>query len=157
HRRARRSARRCRRSCRSDRRRWSAASGLPHEDQPAAGAGQRALHEQEVAVGIGANDADLLDRHALVAHVAGHLEAAIDAARGGARPDRAWLAMMVRPVGLRSTLEVVALDVAREALALRDAGDVDEVAGGEHVVDGHRLADLELIDAVEAELAERAE
>ena len=40
----------------------AASSGLLHEDQRAAGAGQRALDEQQVALGVGADDADLLDR-----------------------------------------------------------------------------------------------
>ena len=40
---------------------------------------------------------------------------------------------MVRAVGLGPAVEVVALDVAGEALALGDAGDVDLVAVGEQV------------------------
>src|SRR4051812_23341030 len=103
-------------------------SGLLHEDQPASGTGQAALDQQEVAVGVGADDADLLDGHPLIAHVAGHLETAIDAAWRRAGADRPGRAVMVGPVGLRPAMEVVALDVAREALALRHASDVDEIA-----------------------------
>jgi hypothetical protein len=55
----------------------------------------------------------------------------------------------------RWPLEVVALHDAGEALALADRGDVDELAGGEHV-DGELLADLVAADVVEAELDERS-
>jgi hypothetical protein len=64
---------------------------------------------------------------------------------------------MVRAVGLRSATEVVALDLAGEALALRHARHVDVVAGVEQVADRDRLADLEVVDTLHAELAERAE
>src|SRR5207248_1570458 len=47
--------------------------------------------------------------------------------------DRAGLADVVRAVALRAALEVVALDRAGEALALRDAGDLDLVARAERV------------------------
>ena len=117
--------------------------------------GQRALDEEEVALGVGADDPQLLDRGPLVAHVAGHLQALVDAARRRARADRAGLAVMVGAVGLGPAVEVVALDLAGEALALRDAGDVDEVALVEEVADRERLADLVAVDAVEAELADR--
>ena len=93
----------------------------------------------------------------LVAHVAGHAQALVDATGRGARADRARLAVVVRAVGLGAAMEVVALDVAGEALALRDAAHVDEVALGEHVADGEGLADLVLADVVDAELAQRAE
>ena len=49
--------------------------------------------------------------------------------------------MVVGAVGLGTAVEVVALDVAGEALALGDAGHVDEVAGGEQVAERERLAD----------------
>jgi hypothetical protein len=47
----------------------------------------------------------------------------------------------------------VALHGAGEALALRLAGDVDEVAGGEEA-DVQRLADLVLAEVVDAELTD---
>ena len=61
--------------------------------------------------------------------------------------------MRVRAVRLGSTAEVVALDRAREALALADASDVDRVARGEerHV---ERLPDLKLALPLEPELAD---
>src|SRR5918993_2142755 len=128
-------------------------SGLLHEDQRPTRAGEAPLDEQQVAVGIGPHDADLLDGHALVAHVAGHLQAAVDAARRGAGADRPGLAVMVRTVGLGPAVEVVALDVAGKALALGHAGHIDVVARGEQVVDGHRLPELVGAQIVDAELA----
>ena len=68
----------------------------------------------------------------VIADVAGHAHALVDAPRRGAWADRTGRAMMVGTVGLGAALEVVALDVAGEALALRDARHVDEVAGREH-------------------------
>ena len=65
--------------------------------------------------------------------------------------------MVVRPVGLGTAVEVVALDHTGEALALRDAGHVDQVAVGEDVAECDLLADLVGAQVVDAELAERAE
>ena len=98
---------------------------------------------------------ELLDGDPLVAHVAGHPRALVDTARRRARPDRAGLAVVVGAVGLGTALEVVALDVAGEAVALGDAGDVDEVARGEEVATSSCLADLVVVDVVDAELADR--
>src|SRR6185503_15936158 len=132
-------------------------SGLPDHDQAAPGARQAALDQQEVLAGVGADDADLLGRDLLVAHVAGHAHALVDATWGRARADRAGLAMVVGAVGRGTAVEVVALHVAREALALRDAGDVHEVALGEDVGDGQGLPDLVGRHVVDAELAQRAQ
>src|SRR5439155_21495011 len=152
-----RSGRRCRPRRRCGRRAWSAASsGLLHEDERAARTRQRALDEEEVPLGVSANDAQLLDRRALVAHVAGHSEASVDATRRRARTDRARLAVMVRAVGRGPALEVVALDVAGKALALREARHVDDVARGEHVGDRNRLAKAVVVDFLDPKLAERA-
>src|ERR671930_2717345 len=96
-----------------------AASDLPHEDERAARARQRPLDQQEIPIRIGADDADLLDRRLLVAHVAGHPQALVDAAGRRARADRAWLAVMIGAMCLGSAPEVVALDLTGEALALR--------------------------------------
>src|SRR5206468_11048520 len=135
---------------------WSAASsGLLHEDERVPGARQGALHEQEVSLGVGSDDRDLLRRRPLIAHVAGHAHALVDAAGGRARADRARLAVMVGAVRLRAAVEVMALDVTREALALRDAAHVDEVARGEHVGDRELLAELVVVDAIDPELADR--
>ena len=62
--------------------------------------------------------------------------------------------MVVRAVRLGPALEVVALDVAGEALTLRNARHVDQVTGGKQA-DVERLADLVVVHAVHAELADR--
>src|SRR5512146_161148 len=103
-------------------------SGLLHEDQAAPGARKAALDQEQVAVGVGLDDLDLLGRGLGVAHVAGHPDALVDAPRGRPGTDRAGLAMVVGAVRRRTAVEVMALDVAGEALALRDPGDVDEIA-----------------------------
>jgi hypothetical protein len=64
---------------------------------------------------------------------------------------------MVGTVGLGTAVEVVALDDAGEALALGDTGHVDHVPGLEQVADREDLADRHVIDAVDAELADRGD
>ena len=88
---------------------------------------------------------------ALVAHLARAANALEHARRRGRRADRARRAHVVRAVGDRAAAEVVALDRALEALALRGAGDLDLLALLEDV-DGQLLADLEAL-ALVAELA----
>ena len=56
--------------------------------------------------------------------------------------------MVVRAVGLGPTMEVVALDVAGEALALGGPGDVDQVALGEQVGHPDLLAHAVAIEGV---------
>ena len=86
--------------------------------------------------------------------LAGHLHALEHACRRGARADRARGAvLLVVAVRRALALEVVALHRAGEALALRDAGDVDPVALGEHV-DHDRLADREVGEVVDPQLDE---
>ena len=51
----------------------------------------------------------------------------------------------------------MALDVAGEALALRDARHVDQVAFREEIAQGDRLAELILVGAVDPELADLRE
>src|SRR3712207_9559726 len=52
----------------------------------------------------------------------------------------------------RSTLFPYTTLFRSEPLALRDAGDVDLVAGGEQVIDRQGLADREVRDVIDAEL-----
>ena len=61
--------------------------------------------------------------------------------------------LLVVAVRRALALEVVALHHAGEALALGDAGDVDPVAGGEHVGPDD-LADLEGGEVVDPQLDE---
>ena len=61
--------------------------------------------------------------------------------------------LLVRAVRRAQTLEVVALHHTREALALRDTGDVDPLAGDEQV-GPHDLADLEAGEIGDPQLRE---
>ena len=79
--------------------RWH-RSGLPDQDQAAPGTGQAALDEEQVLLGVGTDDLDLLRRRLLVAHVARHAHALVHATGGRARADRARLAMVVGAMGL---------------------------------------------------------
>src|ERR1019366_4738071 len=56
-------------------------------------------------------------------------------------------------MGRGTAVEVVALDVAGKALALRNAGDVDQVAFGEQVDQADLLADRVAVKTVDPELA----
>src|SRR3712207_7106543 len=56
----------------------------------------------------------------------------------------------------RSTLFPYTTLFRSEPLALRDAGDVDLVAGGEQVIDRQGLADREVRDVIDAELPDGA-
>src|SRR5207237_7303435 len=124
---------------------------LPHLDEAVRRPGDGAADEEQVPLRVDAvhPQADL--RHALAAEPPGHLDPLEHARgrRGGT--DRTRLAHVVRAVRLRAATEAVALDRPGEALADRDAGDLDRVAGLEGL-DRHRLADGEL--ALAAELDE---
>src|SRR5512133_2635663 len=114
-----------------------------HLHDAVARTGHRAAHQEQVALGVDAHDLQALLGDALVAHLAGATDALEHARgiRGGA--DRARSAHVVRAVGLRPGREAVALDRALEALALRDARDLDPIALGERV-GLERLADRQL-------------
>src|SRR3954452_11035873 len=114
----------------------------------------RAAQQQDVLVGEHVDDLEAALRDALVAHLARTADA-LEHARGSGRgADRARGAHVVRAVGDRTAAEAVALDRALEALALRDARDLDLLALLEHV-HGQLLADLEAL-ALTAELAQMA-
>src|SRR5688572_30340164 len=103
------------------------------DEQPAAlRAGHGALHEQEAALDVGADDLEVLLGAVAGAHVAGHL-LALEHLAG-------VLALAGRPertvgngdaVGGAQTAEAPALHAPLEALALGFALDVDELAGNE--------------------------
>src|SRR5688500_2429466 len=120
----------------------------------ALGPGDRAAQEHQVLVGDELHDRQALLGDALGAHVAGAADALHHARGRGGRADRSRGAHVVRAVGLRAGVEVVALDRALEALALRDAGDLDLLADLEGL-DGHGVAHRELAGLV-AELLDRA-
>src|SRR3954468_1809102 len=134
----------------------TAASAIAaHLHGRALGARDRAAHEHQVVAGDQLHDRQAELRHALAAHATGALDALEHARgrRGGA--DRAGGTDVVRAVRLRAGVEVVALDRALEALALRDARDLDDLADLE-VLDGHLVADGELAGLV-AELDDVAQ
>src|SRR5437764_173926 len=116
---------------------------LPHHDEAVLRAWYGALDEEQVALRVDTVDRESHLRHALAAEPAGHLHALEDAGRRGRRADRARLAHVVRAVGLGAAAEAVALDRSGEALADRDAGDLDVLARREGL-HGDRLADCEL-------------
>src|ERR1700760_4205193 len=108
--------------------------GVTHPDPAALRAGHGAFDQDQAALDVGLNDAQVERGDAVDAHVAGHLLvlpglAGVLAATG--RTDRA-----VRDrdaVGGAQTAEIPALHAAGQALADRGAGDVDELADDEMV------------------------
>ena len=81
-------------------------------------------------------------RDAFATQPARHLDPLEHARRRRRRTDRAGLADVVRAVRGRAAVEVVPLDRAGEPLAVRDARDLDLLAGLEGL-DGDVLADDE--------------
>src|SRR4051812_19527782 len=114
------------------------------DEQPAAlVAGHGALHEEEAALDVGADDLEILLGAVLRAHMAGHLLVLEDPARILALAGRAERAVRERDaVGGAQTAEAPALHSALEALALGRALDVDELAG-DIMVGGDLSADVE--------------
>src|SRR4051794_39707022 len=96
-------------------------------------AGDRAAQHQQVLAGVDAHDLETALRDALVAHLARPADALEDTRGVGGGADRARRAHVVRAVRDGAAGEVVALDRALEALALRDAGDLDLLAGLERL------------------------
>src|SRR5690349_16646129 len=117
--------------------------------------GHRAADEHQVLVGDQLDDLEAELGHAPAAHASRALDALEDARRGRRGADRARGAHVVGAVALRAGVEVVALDRAGEALALRLAGDLHGLADLE-ALDGHRVAHGELARVV-AELLDRAQ
>src|SRR5689334_17349684 len=104
------------------------------EDDRAARAGDRALDEEQAALGVDRVDGQVLGGLAYGAHPARHAHALEDAAGRGTRADRAGRAVLaLRAVGGAEALEAVPLHHAGRALALGAADDVDDLAGLEHL------------------------
>ena len=110
---------------------------------PPFGPGDRAADQQQVALGVDLEDLEAALGDPLAAHPARHLHALEHAGGIGAGADRARRADVVRAVGDRAAVEVVALDRALEALADRGRGDLHLLAGLE-LLDRELLADLRL-------------
>src|SRR2546427_7247020 len=108
---------------------------LAHGQEAVHRPGDRAPDEQQVARRIDLAHPEAHLREAARAHVAGHALALDDARRIGARGDGAGLAVPGIAVRLRTAGEVMAMHHALEPAPLRDAGDLDAIAGRE---DRHR-------------------
>src|SRR3954454_7250871 len=104
-----------------------------HLHRGALRARHRAAQHDQVVAGADLDDREALLRHALVTHLARQAHALEHARWRGRGADRARRAHVVGAVRLRAGVEVVALDAALEALALRDPRDLHLVARGEHV------------------------
>src|SRR4051812_13906868 len=119
----------------------------PHLHHAVARPRDRAADHQQVVARVDANDLEAALGDALVAHLAGTADA-LEHARGiGRGADRARRAHVVRAVADGTAGEVVALDRALEALALRDPGDLDLLARLEGL-DRDGLADGQLAGLV---------
>src|SRR3954452_1658066 len=105
-----------------------------HLHKPVAATGDGAAQHQQVALGVDLDDFEAFLGDPLVAHLAGAADALHHARGPGGGADRARGSHVVRAMALGPGAEVVALDRALEALALRGAGDL------------HALADLERLD-----------
>src|SRR3954451_6441383 len=118
-----------------------------HLHDAVARTGDRAAQHQQVVARVDAHDLEAALRDALVAHLARPADALEDTRGVGGGADRARRAHVVRAVRYGAAGEVVALDRALEALALRDAGDLDLRALLEGL-DGHGLAHGQLAGLV---------
>src|SRR2546422_1851079 len=121
------------------------ASLLADGDQAVHRAGHGAAHEQEIALGIDPYDAEAELGGVAGAHMPGHALAFDDARRIGARRDRSRLAVTRVAVRLGPAVEVVAVDDALEAAALRHAAHFHAIAfcedgNGDGAAGGRRFA-----------------
>jgi len=106
-------------------------------------------------VGDNLDDAQVLDRAGVGAHVTGHGLVLPDAAGGLAHADRTDAAMEHRAVRGGTARDTKAFDDALEAFALAGAADIDELAFSEG---GNRndISDLERRSSREADFAKDA-
>ena len=107
---------------------------MRHDHEAVLRARDGAAHEQQIALGVGADDFEVLMGGAVDAVVA-RPAAALERVAGVRVAVRGGLTMDHRAVARAAAAEVVALDAAGEAVALRDRLHVDAVAFGE-AVDG---------------------
>src|SRR3989449_5742215 len=112
---------------------------LADGDQAVHRARHGAAHEQEIALRVDPHDPQAELGGVARAHVARHALALDDARRVGARRDRSRLAVPCVTVGLRAAVEVMAVDDALEAAALRHAAHFHAIAFGKDG-DGDRAA-----------------
>src|SRR3954454_11823125 len=117
------------------------------------GTGDGAADHHQILLGHELDDRQALLGDALATHAAGAADALEHARPRGRRADRARRTLVVRAVRLGAGSVVVTLDRALEALALADAGDLDDLTDLEGL-DGDRVTDDELPGFV-AELLQR--
>src|SRR2546425_5344285 len=110
-------------------------------EEPVHRARHRATEKQQVPLGVDLHDAEPQLGEVARPHMPGHALPLDDARRIGTRRDRAGLAVTRIAVGLGTATEVIAMHDALEPPTLRDARDLDAVAGGKNRY-GHRLARL---------------
>src|ERR1700691_1037408 len=108
--------------------------GIAHRDPSALGAGNGAFDQNQAALNVGRDDAQVERGDAIDAHVARHLlvlEGLAGVLTATGRTDRTMRDR--HTVGGTQTAEIPALDAAGKTLADRGAGDVDELADDEMV------------------------
>src|SRR5262245_3313546 len=100
---------------------------FPDQNISAVRSGHRSSNQDDVLFRIDLDDAQILDRIAFDAHMAGHARS-LDHARGiGRCTDRAGRAVKHRAVRRASAAETVPLDEAGEAAALAGAYYIDNI------------------------------
>src|SRR5436305_3571216 len=125
-----------------------------HLHGPALRPGDSSAHEQQILLGEHLDNGEATLGDPAAAHPARTTDALEHTRRRGRGADRARRPDVVRAVRLRAALEVVALDRALKALALRGAGHLDLVTRGKRF-DRNRVSDEQLAGLV-AELAHDA-
>ena len=120
-------------------------------DQTVLGTRDSALDQDEVLLGIDADNGKVLHGNALVTHVTGHLDALEDARRVSALTDGTRMTLEVGTVRHRTAALTPALDATLETLTLGGTDDVDLLDIGE-IGDGDDLADLVLLAVLDADL-----
>src|SRR5262245_55283437 len=119
----------------------------PEEDEPAVGAGDGAADDDEMVLAVDADDLEVPDGDALGAVAASHAQALLGtavAAVAGVRANRAALPFaLLDAVAGAEAAEVVSLDDARRAAALRRAGDINVLDVLEDLGGGQDGADLD--------------
>ena len=105
--------------------------GGADDDKAFLGTGDAAGDENDIVLGAAAHDLQILRGAAVDAHVAGHFLVFPDAAGSEAATDGTRPAVHHGTVGHPETTEVVALDDAGEAFALRGTDHINPLTGGE--------------------------
>src|SRR5437763_11231635 len=114
---------------------------LPHDDDAAGLAGDRAADVDQIALGIDLFDAEMRLGVPCIAVVTGHLLALDDARWIRAGSDGAGTAVLRVAVRVRTAADTVALHDALKAAALRGASDLHRITDAEDV-DFHDVADV---------------